>query len=244
MSKLLVVVGATGAQGRAVINYFQQHEPSWRIRGLTRTPQSKAALALASSGVEIVQANLNDVESLKSAFASANFIFAYTDFAGIVKGPEVMGKFQAGDLAAPIGAESYKIEFQQGKNIAEAAAAVPELERLVWSALPDVKRLSGGKYTQVYHFDAKAEVFEYMLGVRELEGKVSAAHMGAFVTNAITGLDLFKLRKVCSFVIYSGAKLTGLRWKTVPSCGSLRSLSMRQCRTSTSRRMQEPSCMP
>jgi hypothetical protein len=244
MSKLLVVVGATGAQGRAVINYFQRHEPSWSIRGLTRTSQSKAALALASSGVEIIEANLNDVESLKSAFAGANFIFAYTDFAGIVKGPEVMGKFQAGDLAAPIGAESYKIEFQQGKNIAEAAAVVSELERLVWSALPHVKRLSGGKYTQVYHFDAKAEVFEYMLRVRELEGKVSAAHMGAFMTNAITGLDLFKLRKVCTIELGAGSSLTGCRWKVAPSCGSLHSLSMRRCRTSTSRRMQEPSYMP
>jgi hypothetical protein len=244
MSKLLVVVGAAGAQGRAVINYFQRHEPSWSIRGLTRTSQSKAALALASSGVEIIEANLNDVESLKSAFAGANFIFAYTDFAGIVKGPEVMGKFQAGDLAAPIGAESYKIEFQQGKNIAEAAAVVSELERLVWSALPHVKRLSGGKYTQVYHFDAKAEVFEYMLQVRELEGKVSAAHMGAFMTNAITGLDLFKLRKVRTIKLGAGSSLTGYRWKVAPSCGSLHSLSMRRCRTSTSRRMQEPSCMP
>jgi hypothetical protein len=244
MSKLLVVVGATGAQGRAVINYFQQHEPSWRIRGLTRTSQSKAALALASSGVEIVEANLNDVESLKSAFAGANFIFAYTDFAGIVKGPEVIGKFKAGKLAAPIGAESYKIEFQQGKNITEAAAAVPGLERLVWSALPHVKRLSGGKYTQVYHFDAKAEIFEYMLGVRELEGKVSAAHMGAFMTNAITGLDLFKLRKVCNIVFCFGVLLKGCRWRMAPSCGSLRSPSMRRCRTSTSRRTQESSHMP
>lgn len=196
MSKLLVVVGATGAQGRAIIKYFQQHEPSWRIRGLTRSPQSKAALALADSGVEIVEADLNDVESLKSALAGANFIFALTDFAGIVKGPQVMGRFQAGELAAPIGAESYKIELQQGTNIAEAAATVQELDRLVWSALPGVKRLSEGKYTQVYHFDAKAEVFEYMLGIPELKGKASAVHMGAFVTNAINELELFKLRKV------------------------------------------------
>lgn len=196
MSRLLVIVGATGAQGRAVISYFQQHEPSWRIRGLTRTQRSKAALALADSGVEVVEADLNDVESLKSAFAGANFIFALTDFAGIVKGPQVMGRFQAGELAAPIGAESYKIELQQGKNIAEAAATVQKLDRLVWSALPHVKRLSGGKYTKVYHFDAKARIFEYMLGIPELRSKVSAVHMGAFVTNAINGLELFKLRKV------------------------------------------------
>jgi hypothetical protein len=200
MSKLLVVVGATGFQGRAAINYFQQHEPSWRIRGLTRTSQSKAALAIAGTGVEIVEADLNDIESLKSAFKGADFIFAYTDFSGIVRGPEVMGRFQAGELAAPIGAESYRIELQQGKNIADAAATVPELSRLVWSALPGVKQLSGGKYTQVFHFDAKAVAFEYMLGVQALKGKVSAVHMGAFMVNAVNGFDLFKLVKVSSGV--------------------------------------------
>jgi hypothetical protein len=196
MSKLLVVGGATGTQGRAAIKYFQQHEPSWRIRGLTRTPQSDAALALADSGVEIAAAELNDVESLKLAFKGANYIFAYTDFSGIVRGPEVMGKFQAGELAAPIGSESYRIELQQGKNIADAAMTVPELERLVYSALPSVKQLSGGKYLQVFHFDGKAEAFEYMLGLPELEGKVSAVHMTAFMANAVNGVDLFKLRKV------------------------------------------------
>jgi hypothetical protein len=107
-----------------------------------------------------------------------------------------MGKFQAGELAAPIGSESYRIELQQGKNIADAAATVPELERLVYSALPGVKQLSGGKYLQVFHFDAKAEAFEYMLGLPALEGKASAVHMSAFVTNAVNGLDLFKLWKV------------------------------------------------
>lgn len=196
MSKLIVVVGATGTQGRAVIKYFQQHEPSWRIRGLTRTPESKSALALTDSGIEVVQADLNSAESLETAFENADYIFAYTDFSGIVRGPEVMGKFKSGELSPPIGAESYKIEFRQGKNVADAAATVPGLKRLVWSALPHVKRASNGKYTQVYHFDAKAEVFEYMLENKPLEGKVSAAHMGAFVTNAINGLEMWKLNKV------------------------------------------------
>ena len=59
-----------------------------------------------------------------------------------------------------------------------------------------MKRASNGKYTQVYHFDAKAEAFEYMLEIEALQGKVSAAHMGAFVTNAITGLEMWTLNKV------------------------------------------------
>jgi hypothetical protein len=196
MAKTIVVVGATGSQGRAVINYFQSQEPSWSIRGLTRNPASDSAVKIAKSGVEIVKADLNNVESLKTAFKGANYIFAYTDFAGIVGGPEVMGKFQTGELTAPVGAGAYKIELQQGKNIADAAASIPELERLVWSALPGVKRLSKGKYEQVYHFDAKADAFEYMLGIKTLQEKVSAVHLGAFMTNAVSGLDLFKLLKV------------------------------------------------
>ena len=196
MSKTLVVIGATGSQGRAVIDYFQSQEPSWLIRGLTRNPASDTAVKIAKSGVDIVKADLNDVESLKTAFKGANYIFAYTDFAGIVGSPEVMGKFQTGELAAPVGAGAYKIELQQGKNIADAAALIPELERLVWSALPGVKRLSKGKYEQVYHFDAKADAFEYMLGIKTLQEKVSAVHLGAFMTNAVSKLDLFKLLKV------------------------------------------------
>lgn len=144
MSKTLVVVGATGSQGRAVINYFQSQEPSWSIRGLTRNPASDSAVQIGKSSVDIVKADLNDVGSLKTAFKGANYIFAYTDFAGIVGSPEVMGKFQTGELTAPVGAGAYKIELQQGKNIADAAASIPELERLVWSALPGVKRLSKG----------------------------------------------------------------------------------------------------
>jgi hypothetical protein len=199
MSKTLVVVGATGSQGRAVINYFQSQAPSWSIRGFTRKPASDVAVNIANSGVDIVKADLNDVESLKGAFKGANYIFAYTDFAGIIGSPEVMGKFQAGELELSVGEASYKIELQQGKNIADAAATVPELERLVWSALPAVKRLSKGKYEKVYHFDAKADAFEYMLGVKTLQNKASAVHLGAFMTNAVSGLDLFKLLRVCQF---------------------------------------------
>jgi len=196
MSKTLVVVGATGSQGRAVINYFQSHEPSWSIRGLTRNPASDAAVKIARSGVEVVKADLNDVASLTTAFECANYIFAYTDFAGIIRSSEVMGKFQAGELQAPVGAAGYNIELQQGRNIADAASSVLELERLVWSALPGVRRLSKGKYEQVYHFDAKADAFEYMLSVEALREKTSAVHLGAFMTNAISGLDLFKLQKL------------------------------------------------
>lgn len=195
MSQLLVVIGATGSQGRAVISWFQQHSPNVKLRGLTRNPSSEASSNLAKTGVDIVKADLNDLDSLKRAFKDATYIFAYTDFQTIVQSPQVMGRFQIGELKAPIGAAAFDIEVQQGKNVAEAAAAVPSLERLVWSTLPHVREVSGGKYTQVFHFDSKAVVLDYMLQVPELRGKVSSVLMGGFLSNFVS-MDLFKLRLV------------------------------------------------
>lgn len=203
MSKLLVVVGATGQQGRSVIQWFQQNEPSIRIRGLTRTPTSDAAASLASTGVEVVKADLNDLQSLQVAFQGANYIFAYTDSASVIKGPaSAGGSISAGqheDSSTPAAPPAfYGIEVQQGKNVADAAAEVPELERLVWSSLANVKKCSGGKYDQVFHFDAKAAVAEYMFAKEGLESKVSCVLMGCFLTNVAKGLEFFRCRFVSS----------------------------------------------
>lgn len=183
MSKVLVVVGATGSQGAAVIEHFRQHEPAYKLRGLTRNTSSEAARQLAESGVEMVEGNISDVQSLRTAFKDATVIFAYTDFGGILRSPAVMGKFMAGEPNPPIGAAVSEIETLQGRNIADAAASVPGLERLIWSALSSVTRWSKGKYTQGFPFDAKAQITEYMLSLHELEGKVSTVQMGVFASN-------------------------------------------------------------
>lgn len=65
--KLVVIVGATGAQGGSVINRLLA-DGSYVLRGLTRNPQSKVAQALTIKGVEMVTADLNDSESLMAAF--------------------------------------------------------------------------------------------------------------------------------------------------------------------------------
>lgn len=196
-SNLLVVVGATGSQGRAVVQWFQQHEPTWKIRGLTRNPSSEAAQALVKTGIEVVKADLNDLESVKAAFKDATAIFAYTDFGGIVQSDAVMGRLQRGELQPPIGQHSYPIELKHGTNIADAAASVPGLERLVWSALSDVIKWSKGKYIHGYHFDVKAEITAYMFAKPELKGKVSTVQMGPFANNPLTFTQQFGYFKVC-----------------------------------------------
>ena len=198
MSKRLVVVGATGFQGGAVISWFQQNEPSWRIRGMTRNTASDAAIRLARSGLEVVQADLNDKDSLQAAFKGAQYIFAFTDFAALI--PGAMAKFEAGEIPGPVGAETLRIETQQGRNVADVAASLPELERLVWSSAPHVGKLSNGRYDQVWHFDAKARVAEYMLGLEPLKAKVSIMHMGIFSSNMFRIKHLWGVKMVtCSF---------------------------------------------
>ncbi|KAK4553257.1 hypothetical protein LTR86_009557 [Recurvomyces mirabilis] len=201
MTKLLVVVGATGMQGGSVIHWFQQHESTWRIRGLTRDPSSEAATSLAESGIEMVKADLFDLDSLKAAFKGANYIFAFTDFGALMK--DALARFHAGEIAAPIGAGTYRLEALQGRNIADAAAMIPELERLVFSTEPNVKRLSGGKYGHVYHFDAKAVGLEYMLSLEALKGKVSAVMLGVFVASVKKIQHLWGLKMVDGIAVWS-----------------------------------------
>ncbi len=65
--KLVVVIGATGGQGGSVISCLLK-DGSYRLRGITRNSQSKSAQALTDKGVEMVTADLNDMESIEAAF--------------------------------------------------------------------------------------------------------------------------------------------------------------------------------
>lgn len=101
--KLLVVFGATGNQGGSVIQSVLS-DPSlssqFQLRGITRDPTKPSAAALASQGVELVKADLDDKESLKKALDGAYAVFAVTNW------QEVLDKER---------------EIQQGKNIADVA---------------------------------------------------------------------------------------------------------------------------
>jgi uncharacterized protein YbjT (DUF2867 family) len=58
MSKLLTVVGATGAQGGALIAHVLKHSKLskiYKLRGITRDVTKPAAIALEEEGVEVVQ---------------------------------------------------------------------------------------------------------------------------------------------------------------------------------------------
>ncbi|PNP42060.1 hypothetical protein THARTR1_11197 [Trichoderma harzianum] len=147
MAKIATVVGAAGNQGAAVIDALKKHG-GYKIRGLTRRPESDTATALGKQGVDVVMADVNDYDSLVSAFPGSHFIFGVTSFF------ELFATFEDAEKAM-------NIEIQQGKNLANAAEATPTLGYYVWSNLPGAFVKSGGKM-KVPHYDSKDIVAQYI----------------------------------------------------------------------------------
>ncbi|KAH7389162.1 putative hscarg dehydrogenase [Cadophora sp. MPI-SDFR-AT-0126] len=183
MSKLIVVIGVTGAQGSSVAKTFLQL-PDWSVRGISRNPSSPASQALSALGVQIVQGDLDDKASLLPAFDGAHTIFANTDFFihmfSALEHPEIASGRDPKIYA-------YDREIEQGLNIAEVAASPPvikTLQRFIYSSLADATKWSGGKYTTVYHFDCKVEVIRVIREkYPELAAKMSELQMGHYVEN-------------------------------------------------------------
>lgn len=178
--KLIVVIGATGAQGRSVVDAFRK-EPSWTVRAITRNESSEKAEALHAEGIQTVTANLDDPASLDIAFNGASAIFSVTDFWGTYFNPENQAKAKPGQKLIDL---AYELELQQGKNVFDAAAKVKTLDRLVFSGLSHVSKWSKGKYMHVPQYEAKAVAVEYGRETHpELWKKTSIIQIGFYLEN-------------------------------------------------------------
>ncbi len=131
----VLVTGATGQQGGAVARALRKR--GHHVRGLTRKPDSPAAVALRELGAEVVGGNTEDLASVERAAASVDAIFSVTDFWG--------GGFDA--------------EVKQGKTIADAARSVG-VKHLLYSSVP-----RADKFTGVPHFDSKTHVENHILSL-------------------------------------------------------------------------------
>ncbi|KAJ2079440.1 hypothetical protein H4R24_003769 [Coemansia sp. RSA 988] len=150
MSKLVVVIGATGLQGGSVLKTLYA-SAKYKLRAISRNPDSCIAknMSEAYPGVEWMTADMNDLLSLRKAFAGADIVFGMTNFFE----QDILAKVAKGDMDA---------EFTQGKNIVDAAIA-EGVESLIYSGLDSMKQLSDGKYTDVVHFEGKYKIEEYLL---------------------------------------------------------------------------------
>ncbi|KAJ4857873.1 nmrA-like family domain-containing protein [Trichoderma breve] len=180
--KLIVVLGATGNQGSSVVDTFLK-DAAWRVRGLTRNPSSAKAKALSARGVEVVQADMDDVSSLSVAFREANAIFVVSDFWGIYG---ALAQQEKGTGEKPLNMLAGETELQQLKNAIDAASQVPSLERFILSTLSNVTKWSGGKYIHVYHFDFKSLASAYIEDKHpELWAKTSLFQAGLFLSTFV-----------------------------------------------------------
>jgi len=101
----ILITGVTGHQGGAVARALQAS--GFRLRGLTRKPESERAMALARQGVEVVKGDLDDDSTLGRALAGAWGVFAVQNtWEAGVEGEEAQGKRLA-TLARETGVEHY-----------------------------------------------------------------------------------------------------------------------------------------
>jgi hypothetical protein len=118
----------------------------------------------------MVEANLDNITSLKSAFQGADIIFGVTDFWTIFKDPESMTKKKPGQ---DITEYCFEVELQQGKNLADSAASIPALDRYIFSSMANATHWSKGKYRELYHMDSKALAVDYAKNLPGLKEKFS-----------------------------------------------------------------------
>lgn len=185
MSKLVVVLGITGNQGGSVAQRFLR-DPKYKVRGITRDSARPIFLKLVDQGVEIVEADLDDVSSLDRAFAGANVIFSVTNYWEPFFRPDCREEAETKGISCR--RYAYDVELRQGKNIADAAAKVVEgLDEngFIVSTLSHAGKCSGGRFKELYHYDAKADVFPGYVREKypELEKKMGCVQTGWFMSS-------------------------------------------------------------
>ena len=127
--KTILITGATGKQGGATLRHLAKRG-GFKLRGMTRKPDSDAAKALAALGVEVVQGDLDDAASLERAFAGAWGLFA------------VQNTWEAG----------VEKEEEQGKRVAKIARD-KGVQHFVYSSVG-----SAHEGTGIPHFENKWRV--------------------------------------------------------------------------------------
>jgi uncharacterized protein YbjT (DUF2867 family) len=143
--KIIAVMGATGAQGGGLVRaILGDPNGGFAVRAVTRKASSEKAQELAKLGAEVVEADVDDVESLKKAFAGAYGAYCVTFFW-----------------------EHFSPEKELAHARAMATAAKEAgLKHVVWSTFEDTRKwvpLSDDRMPtlmekyKVPHFDAKAE---------------------------------------------------------------------------------------
>lgn len=134
-NKILVVTGATGNQGGAVVKHLMNS--SFTIKAVTRNLQSKAADRLRQQGVEVIYGDLDKPETLTPILKGAYGVYS------------VQNNWTS----------SIKVEIAQGKALADAAKAA-KVQHFVYSSVGGAERQTG-----IPHFDSKGEIERHIIKI-------------------------------------------------------------------------------
>jgi len=130
--KTVLVTGATGRQGGAVLRHMLPK--GWKLRALTFRADTTTVQRLASQGIEVVKGDMEDPSSLERATRGVYGVYSVQDFWSV----------------------GAKREVQQGKNMADAARKAG-VEQFVYSSVGGAERNSG-----IDHWASKWEVENYI----------------------------------------------------------------------------------
>lgn len=133
----ILVTGATGKQGRAVVRSFVSR--GHPVRALTRNADSLPAAQLKQLGAELVRGNMEDAVSMTDMARGVDVVFVVTT------------PFESG----------VESEVRQGITVANAAKRA-EVQHLIYSSAPQADTPNGIPY-----FESKATIERYIksLGV-------------------------------------------------------------------------------
>lgn len=132
--KVVVVTGATGKQGGAVVKHLLKNG-GFRVRAFVRDPEKPAAKTLVEQGAEVVQGDLDDRSSIEQALLNAYGVYSvqvYKEKNGIEN------------------------EIRQGVTLADAALSAG-VQHFVYSSVGSAHR-----HTGIPHFDSKWQIEEHI----------------------------------------------------------------------------------
>jgi uncharacterized protein YbjT (DUF2867 family) len=134
-SKTILVTGATGRQGGAVVQHLLKNNLT--AKALSRTPHSISAQRLISKGVTVVKGDMSDPQSLVNAMKGCDGVFSIQNY------------FECGG----------EKEIQYGKNMADAAKT-SNISHFIYNSVCGADSNSG-----VPHFQTKNTIEQYIKSI-------------------------------------------------------------------------------
>ena len=168
---MISVLGATGGQGKSVVNALLDTS-DFKVRALTRNPESSGAKSLQEKGCEVMKVDMNDSDSLEQAIIGSYGVFAVTHYWGFLA-EESEKQNPNADVVA------MKCEIKQGKAIGDICKKL-SVRHLVYSGEEHPQPYTGKPCPPL---DGKRIVEKYL---DEIQVSNTSTRLSCYYENFIT----------------------------------------------------------